>query len=386
MLTAALSSPTTSRQIRSSTATEENNNTFRSSTVTTSNNNNNNNNSSSSSNHNDSARTNSENCISETNEDSPTPHIRIVPHLDSPRSLVFSVIERDVRGDTVLKIGRFTERFLSPNRITFRSKVVSRGHAEIWTEGGKFFIRDTRSSSGTFLNHVRLSAPNQESRPFQLKDGDVVQLGVDYQGGTEEIYRAVKMRLELNRTWQHQTNTFSLNTFQSLRNLTTPPNNVSVLDAAMGNAGGVTAAATATGDLADRENIHIEDCCICLYAIAPFQALFVAPCSHTFHFKCCRPLLQSYPGFLCPLCRSYADLDASVAVEATEVLEMLKKRAQEEQTTTTEGEPSTSSLPQESKSAECASTSEENTVTTTATATATTTAAAVAATASTSSS
>ncbi|KAI9254450.1 hypothetical protein BDA99DRAFT_158014 [Phascolomyces articulosus] len=358
MLTAALSSPTASRQIRSSTTTSTASEFV-----------------SSMSNSGSARNNNNDTTISETNEDGtppPPPHIRIVPHLDSPRSLVFSVIERDVRQDTILKIGRFTERFLSPNRITFRSKVVSRGHAEIWTEGGKFFIRDTRSSSGTFLNHVRLSAPNQESRPFQLKDGDVVQLGVDYQGGTEEIYRAVKMRLELNRTWQHQTNTFSLNTFQSLRNLTTPPNNVSVLDAAMGNAGGgdaggtsaAAAVAGATGESADRENIHIEDCCICLYAIAPFQALFVAPCSHTFHFKCCRPLLQSYPGFLCPLCRSYADLDASVAVEATEVLQMLKKRAQEENP---EGEASSSTPPQESKANECvtvstpaASTSEEN--------------------------
>ncbi|KAI7849429.1 hypothetical protein BDC45DRAFT_520751 [Circinella umbellata] len=354
MLTAALSSPTTSRQIRSSTTTSTTNE-FNSSI-----------------NNNDNAR-NNDTTISENNEQTsppPSPHIRIVPHLDSPRSLVFSVIERDVQENAILKIGRFTERFLSPNRITFRSKVVSRGHAEIWTEGGKFFIRDTRSSSGTFLNHVRLSAPNQESRPFQLKDGDVVQLGVDYQGGTEEIYRAVKMRLELNRTWQHQTNTFSLNTFQSLRNLTTPPNNVSVLDTAMssdGNTGASAAAIAAAaaangGESADRENIHIEDCCICLYAIAPFQALFVAPCSHTFHFKCCRPLLQSYPGFLCPLCRSYADLDASVAIEATEVLQMLKKRAQEENA---ESEPSasTSPPPEESKPTECVSTSEENATT-----------------------
>ncbi|KAG2182553.1 hypothetical protein INT43_007484 [Umbelopsis isabellina] len=240
-----------------------------------------------------------------------TPHIRIVPHLESTRSLVFGVIERDVPENTLLKIGRFTDKMFLPNRITFKSKVVSRGHAEIWTEQGKFYIKDTKSSSGTFLNHIRLSPPNSESRPFQLKDGDVVQLGVDYQGGTEEIYRCVKMRLELNRSWQHQINPYSLNTFQSLRNLTTPPNNVSVLDTAMANTG-----LTIEGDNSNA----IEDCCICLYAIAPFQALFVAPCSHTFHYKCCRPLLQNHPGFLCPLCRTYADLEASVAVEASEVL------------------------------------------------------------------
>lgn len=62
-------------------------------------------------------------------------HIRIVPHLDSsPNSLVFNIIERDLFQDTVLKIGRFTDRFYNHDRITFKSKVVSRGHAEIYIE------------------------------------------------------------------------------------------------------------------------------------------------------------------------------------------------------------------------------------------------------------
>lgn len=81
----------------------------------------------------------SENTIppNDTTHSTPCPHIRIVPHLESSRSLVFAVIERDVRENTVIKIGRFTDRFLTPNRITFRSKVVSRGHAELWSEDGK---------------------------------------------------------------------------------------------------------------------------------------------------------------------------------------------------------------------------------------------------------
>lgn len=62
-------------------------------------------------------------------------HLRIVPHLDSsPNSLVFNIIERDLFSDTVIKIGRFTDRFYNLDRITFKSKVVSRGHAEIWVE------------------------------------------------------------------------------------------------------------------------------------------------------------------------------------------------------------------------------------------------------------
>lgn len=100
----------------------------------------------------------------------------------------------------------------------------------------------------------------------------------------------------------------SINTFQSIRNLITPTNNITVLDTAMENKNN------------DKKDSCIEDCCICLYPIAPYQALFVSPCSHAFHFKCCRPLLQHYPGFACPICRQYADLDASVAIEAQEVL------------------------------------------------------------------
>ncbi|KAF8981682.1 hypothetical protein BGZ46_002404, partial [Entomortierella lignicola] len=65
------------------------------------------------------------------------PHIRIVPHLDAPRSLHFEVVDKDVPEGFVLKIGRFTDKQSLPNRVTFKSKVVSRGHAEIFTENGK---------------------------------------------------------------------------------------------------------------------------------------------------------------------------------------------------------------------------------------------------------
>jgi pSer/pThr/pTyr-binding forkhead associated (FHA) protein len=150
---------------------------------------------------------------------SATHRIRLVPHLDSRRSLRFDPITRDVvEGDAALRIGRFTERSgiaisqanaLNSNKLAFKSKVVSRAHAEVWCEpGGKFFIKDTKSSSGTFLNHVRLSPANQDSRPFELKDGDTLQLGVDYQGGTEDIYKCVRIRVEIGREWQASANAF----------------------------------------------------------------------------------------------------------------------------------------------------------------------------------
>lgn len=67
-------------------------------------------------------------------------HLRIVPHLDTSHSLVFDIIERDLLSDTVLKIGRFTDKFFNMDRITFKSKVVSRGHAEIWVENNQVII------------------------------------------------------------------------------------------------------------------------------------------------------------------------------------------------------------------------------------------------------
>ncbi|KAG5461663.1 MAG: SMAD/FHA domain-containing protein [Olpidium bornovanus] len=117
------------------------------------------------------------------------PRIRIVPHIENARSLHFEVIDREFDEGQVVKVGRYTEKLASTDRIAFKSKVVSRQHAEMWMTNGQFYVKDTKSSSGTFLNHVRLSPPNQESRPFALKDGDVIQLGVDYQGGTEGICR-----------------------------------------------------------------------------------------------------------------------------------------------------------------------------------------------------
>ena len=82
------------------------------------------------------------------------------------------------------------------------------------------YIRDTKSSSGTFLNHVRLSPAGNESRAVELNDGDMVQLGVDFQGGREEMYRSVKMRFELNRAVQSRPLSYNLNAFQNLRTLT----------------------------------------------------------------------------------------------------------------------------------------------------------------------
>ncbi|CAO3633288.1 unnamed protein product [Mucor fragilis] len=251
-----------------------------------------------------------------------TMHIRIVPSIENPsRSLVFSIIERDLEAGRIIKIGRFTDRSSIQNHISFKSKVVSRSHCEIWLNNeGKVQLKDTKSSSGTFVNHVRLSPANTESRPVEIRDGDLVQLGVDYQGGYEEIYRSVKMRFEVNRPNQPRPVSYSMSAFNNLRNLTSLPSHTDQPQQQQQQQQQLTTSPLSPS-LYHEKNVEVEECCICLYALAPFQALFVAPCSHSYHFKCIRPLFDSYPGFQCPICRTYSDLDASVAIEAEEVIE-----------------------------------------------------------------
>lgn len=154
-------------------------------------------------------------------EDNGPPTIRFYPHQELPNgrpSLHFSPIVRTLPSQTsVIKVGRYSEREGIPvaNPTTpsdapvgFKSKVVSRKHCEFSFQNGAWHIKDVASSSGTFLNHVRLSQPNQASRLFPVKDGDVVQLGIDFRGGEEMIFRCVKIRIECNRSWQQRPNKF----------------------------------------------------------------------------------------------------------------------------------------------------------------------------------
>jgi pSer/pThr/pTyr-binding forkhead associated (FHA) protein len=110
--------------------------------------------------------------------------IRIVPAMDSFTRLPlrFDPIDRKVDNGEVLVVGRHTDRLVSehPNAVVFRSKVVSRNHAKMWSSNGQWYLQDVGSSSGTFLNHIRLSPPNVESTPYTIKDGDIVQLGIDF--------------------------------------------------------------------------------------------------------------------------------------------------------------------------------------------------------------
>ncbi|KAL1894912.1 hypothetical protein Sste5346_005599 [Sporothrix stenoceras] len=81
-----------------------------------------------------------------------------------------------------LRIGRQTNKSTTPNTVNgfFDSKVLSRQHAEIYADrNGTIWIRDIKSSNGTFVNGTRLSAENRESEPHELQTNDHLELGID---------------------------------------------------------------------------------------------------------------------------------------------------------------------------------------------------------------
>ena len=259
--------------------------------------------------------------------------IRLTPIIDSTRPLMFFPAELELlEGGPAVQIGRYSEKCLELDAdnaselpyngadsvsskatavkqvmkkpviigrhktyIAFQSKVVSRQHAELWCDlSGRLFLRDTKSSSGTFVNRTRLSPPGVFSRPYELKEGDWIQFGIDFQGGTQDYYRAIKVRFESNDKLDVRPTEYGNNVLRKLQR-ESPPKTSS----------------TSKSDAPRHNNPGLSECCICLLKIRVSQALFIAPCSHMFHFKCIRPMIMlHHPGFSCPLCRSFHDMDA----------------------------------------------------------------------------
>ena len=236
----------------------------------------------------------------------PMPTIRFIPHTEtrsSRPSLQFTAISRTLATPaSVVRVGRYSERdnptvpsSTSTTPVGFKSKVVSRRHCEFWYSKGQWYVKDVKSSSGTFLNHVRMSPPGHESKPYAVNDGDVVQLGIDFKGGEEIIFRCVKIRVECNRGWQKSLNNFNTSAHKKLFKSN-------------------SAGADTKTRQSDAASVNTNECSICLNPVAPCQALFVAPCSHVWHWKCIRKIVNgpSFPHFVCPNCRFVADLEADV--------------------------------------------------------------------------
>ena len=196
----------------------------------------------------------------------PVVSVRLVSYKDPARSttsLPFEPIERNLVEGVVAKIGRQVNRpnnnaaQASKESIWFQSKVVSRSHAEIWAKDCQVYLRDVGSSSGTFLNRMRLSPSNKESRPYPLKDGDIIQLGIDYQGKTQDVFKCVIIKIQItNRT-----------TIQQQKRKANPARFMSALRALLSATNPYFTSYSGANEPVNNSSI---DCCICLCHIGPF--------------------------------------------------------------------------------------------------------------------
>jgi pSer/pThr/pTyr-binding forkhead associated (FHA) protein len=101
----------------------------------------------------------------------------------------------------VLRIGRQTNNKTIPTPLNgyFDSKVLSRQHAEVWADrSGKIWIRDVKSSNGTFVNGQRLSQENRDSDPHELREQDMLELGIDIVSEDQKsiVHHKVAARVE----------------------------------------------------------------------------------------------------------------------------------------------------------------------------------------------
>lgn len=97
-----------------------------------------------------------------------------------------------------IQIGRRvnTNKSTSGNGI-FDSPILSKNHATIFYENGKVFIKDTKSSNGTFLNGKRLSEEAEESDNFEIKNNDEIEFGVDIEENGSIKHHKISCKIEI---------------------------------------------------------------------------------------------------------------------------------------------------------------------------------------------
>lgn len=120
--------------------------------------------------------TTSPNCLSlpaENPDESGIPYI-ILESKDNS----FPFTERRISLKKPAKVGRSIGRIRpSQNNAIFDCKVLSRNHAMLWFESDCFFIQDSGSSNGTFINNCRMGVGNESLSV--LMPGDTVKFGVE---------------------------------------------------------------------------------------------------------------------------------------------------------------------------------------------------------------
>lgn len=107
--------------------------------------------------------------------------------------------ERNLDLTGMVKVGRAIAKCKPQgDNAIFDCKVLSRNHAVIWFENGKFFIKDTCSSNGTFINNNRLSPANEDSPGKEIHSNDIIQFGVEVVDSTNKItHGCIILRIKL---------------------------------------------------------------------------------------------------------------------------------------------------------------------------------------------
>lgn len=116
----------------------------------------------------------------------------------------------------VLRIGRQTNAKTVPTATNgyFDSKVLSRQHAVIWADAnGRIWIRDVKSSNGTFVNGLRLSSENRDSEPHELREHDTLELGIDIVSEDQKsiVHHKVSAKVEQAGIYTNGANLVELN-------------------------------------------------------------------------------------------------------------------------------------------------------------------------------
>ena len=60
------------------------------------------------------------------------------------------------------------------NDLTLTDPQISRRHARVWEDGGRYYVRDERSTNGTFVNGVRITGTREIGPGDRLRVGSSV--------------------------------------------------------------------------------------------------------------------------------------------------------------------------------------------------------------------
>lgn len=119
---------------------------------------------------------------------------KIVLHCEA-KSHKFETRSISLQPNQECKVGRLIAKSkASDGNAIFDCKVLSRNHAMLWyTADGRFWVKDTKSSNGTFINDNKLGNDAAE-----LHYGDIVKFGVEViENSRQEVHGCIIARVTL---------------------------------------------------------------------------------------------------------------------------------------------------------------------------------------------